>query len=342
MNSILRQSLWRLGAFTTVCVAGTFAVVMVFAQLRFAAQHSYQAAFSNVSGLRSGQFVRIAGVEVGKVTRISVNDNNTATVVFSADDSVVLNDGSRALIRYENIIGDRYLELRDGPGSSHRLPAGATIPIERTQPALDLDALIGGFRPLFRALNPEQVNLLSSQLVKVFQDEGATINTFLAETATLTSALADRDRLIGDLITNLNSVLGSLNGQGAKFGEAVTALSRLVESLSARRVDISDAVAHTDAATQSIAGLLQAIRPAVAETVMQTDRAAGIAVADHDYLDDLLNTLPDSYRILSRQGLYGDYFSFYLCDLLLKINGKGGQPVYVKLAGQDTGRCTPK
>jgi phospholipid/cholesterol/gamma-HCH transport system substrate-binding protein len=65
-------------------------------------------------------------------------------------------------------------------------------------------------------------------------------------------------------------------------------------------------------------------------------------VADHDYFDDLLNTLPDAYKLLSRLGLYGDFFSFYLCDLSIKVNGKGGQPVYVKLAGQDTGRCALK
>jgi len=76
--------------------------------------------------------------------------------------------------------------------------------------------------------------------------------------------------------------------------------------------------------------------------VHETDRTAGIAVADHDYLDNLLNTLPDKYQALARQGMYGDFFSFYLCDIVLKVNGKGGQPVFAKLAGQDSGRCTPK
>ena len=76
--------------------------------------------------------------------------------------------------------------------------------------------------------------------------------------------------------------------------------------------------------------------------VHETDRAAAIAVADHDYFDNCINTLPDKYQALGRQGMYGDFFSFYLCDVVLKLNGKGGQPVYVKVAGQDTGRCAPK
>lgn len=77
--------------------------------------------------------------------------------------------------------------------------------------------------------------------------------------------------------------------------------------------------------------------------VRETDRVSSIAVADHEYLEKLIDTLPDKYRALQRQGgMYGDFFSFYLCDLILKLNGKGGQPVFVKVAGQDTGRCTPK
>jgi phospholipid/cholesterol/gamma-HCH transport system substrate-binding protein len=78
------------------------------------------------------------------------------------------------------------------------------------------------------------------------------------------------------------------------------------------------------------------------KVVQETDRTAGIVLADHEYFDKIINTLPDQYRALGRQGMYGDFFSFYLCDVVLKLNGKGGQPVYVKVAGQSTGRCAPK
>ena len=82
-------------------------------------------------------------------------------VEFSADDSVVLTEGSRAVIRYDNLIGDRYLALEEGAGGAKTLSPAHTIPLDRTEPALDLDALIGGFRPLFRALDPDQVNALT-------------------------------------------------------------------------------------------------------------------------------------------------------------------------------------
>ncbi|BBY64925.1 MCE family protein [Mycolicibacterium helvum] len=332
----------RLSVFVVVCLLGTFALLAIYAQFRFHGGKTYTAIFSNVSGLANGNFVRVAGVEVGKVSHISVNRDNTASVQFSANDNVILTDGSRAAIRYDNLIGGRYLELLEGAGGTRRLPENATIGVDHTAPALDLDALIGGFRPLFRALDPKQVNALSGELISAFQGQGATIGSFLNQTAALTSTLADRDQLIGEVVVNLNTVLGSLAGQGDQFAKAVDSLSSLVGGLAARKQDLSNGLAYANAASASIADLLSQARPAVKDTVTQTDRVASQVLNDKDYFDDLLNTLADSYKVLGRQALNGDYFSFYICDLVLKVNGKGGQPVYVKLAGQDSGRCTPR
>lgn len=333
---------WRLTAFLVVCGLGAFALLAIFAEFRFGEGKTYRAEFSNVSGLKDGDMVRVAGVEVGKVETIEVGDDAVVSVAFGTDDSVVLTDGSRAAIRYDNLFGGRYLALEEGAGGVTPLPVGGTIPQARTQPALDLDALIGGFRPLFRALSPDQVNELSGQLMQALQGQGPTIGSFLDQAAAVSNTLADRDELIGQVIGNLNVVLGSLGSQSDRFDTAVTSLSELVNGLAERRTDISAAVAHTNAASASLADLLGEIRPPVRKVVQETDRAAAIAVADHEYLDNLLATLPDKYRVLGRQGLYGDFFSFYLCEVVLKLNGKGGQPVYVKLAGQDTGRCTPR
>jgi phospholipid/cholesterol/gamma-HCH transport system substrate-binding protein len=343
MKDHLAGAAWRLAIFLMVCILGVFALFAVFAQLRFGEKsNDYRAEFANVSGLESGDFVRIAGVEVGKVEKLSIRDDSTVTVDFTADDSVMLTQGSRAVIRYDDLIGGRYLALEEGAGETKRLNPGGTIPLARTSPALDLDALIGGFRPLFRALDPNQINALSGQLISAFQGQGATIGSFLAQTAALTTTLADRGQLIGEVIGNLNIVLSSLGDQSDQFAKGVDSLADLIKGLEARRSDITNGVAYANAAAAGVADLLAQARPAFKKTITETDRAAGIVVADHDYFDNLVNTLPVAYQALARQGIYGDFFSFYLCDIVLKLNGKGGQPVYVKVAGQDSGRCTPR
>jgi len=342
MRGRTARVLARVVLFTIACLVFTFALVTVFGQFRFDSRAEYHAVFRNVSGLEGGNFVRIAGVEVGKVNAVTLHRDGTVTVDFTVDQNLPLTEGTRAAVRYENLIGDRYLALEEGPGPVRKLAPGQTIPVTQTAPALDVDALIGGFRPLFRALDPDQVNALSGELLNVLQGQGGAMSSVLAQTSALTTTLADRDELIGGVITNLNIVLGRFASRDDQFAGGVDKLSEFVAGLADRRSDIATGTAYINAAAASVADLFAEAREPLRDTVLQTDRAAGQIMADHDYVDDLVKTLPDAYQILSRQGLYGDYFGFYLCDAILKVNGKGGQPVYVKLAGQDTGRCQPE
>ena len=342
MRSKTIRAAVRVAVFTAVCLVFLFGLVTVFGEFRFASRVTYQAIFTNVSGLKGGNFVRIAGVEVGKVTKLTLHKDSTVTIDFAVDKGLPLTEGTTAAVRYENLVGDRFLTLENGPGSVRLLQPGATIPMSRTSPALDVDALISGFRPLFRALDPEQVNALSGELVRVFQGQGATVSSVLSQTAALTNTLAGRDKLIGEVIDNLNTVLATFGTRDQQFGTGLDSLMQLVKGLSDRRNDIATGTAYINAAAGSVADLLTTARQPIADLVTQTDRFAGQMEADHEYVDELVRTLPDAYQILARQGLYGDYFGFYMCDAILKLNGKGGQPVYTKLVGQDTGRCEPK
>jgi phospholipid/cholesterol/gamma-HCH transport system substrate-binding protein len=298
--------------------------------------------FTNISGMKSGNFVRIAGVEVGKVTGLHLHRDGTVTVNFSIDRSLPLTEGTHAAVRYENLVGDRYLSLEDGPGSVRRMAPGETIPLARTSPALDLDTLIGGFRPLFRALEPDQLNELTGELLQVFQGQGGTVASVLAQTSTLTAVLADRGELIGELIKNLDTVMQTFATRNGEFSETIDKLSQFVQGLNERKADIANGVGYINAGAAEVADLLTQARAPLKETVVQTDRAARQIMADRDYVDNLLKTLPDTYQVLARQGLSGDYFMFYMCEAVLKLNGKGGQPVYVRLVEQVTGRCAPK
>ena len=339
----LRGTAIRLGIFLAVCALALGLTMVVFAQARFTnAVKSYGADFSDVSGLREGNMVRIAGVEVGKVKTITVNDDASVRVDFTADQAAILTEGTRAEVRYDDLIGGRFLALVEGPGSTAVLKDGETIPVSRTQPALDLDSVTGGFRPLFQALEPDQVKDLSGQLLSAFQGEGPTIASFLARAATVSNTLADRDVLIGQVVGNLNVLLGTLGGQSDQLDKAVTSLSDLVHGLAERKTDIANAIAYTNAATGTVADLLARVQQPAKKVITETGRVSDVVLADQDYLANLLDTLPEKYKMLGRQGIYGDYFSFYFCDIVLKLNGKGGQPVFVKVAGQSTGRCAPK
>jgi phospholipid/cholesterol/gamma-HCH transport system substrate-binding protein len=335
----------KLGIFSLVLLLFTAIIIVVFGQMRFDRTTGYSAVFSNASGLRAGQFVRASGVEVGKVSKVELMDGGTkAKIHFSVDRSLPLFEETTAAVRYLNLIGDRYLELKRG-GSDKRLPAGGTIPIERTEPALDLDALIGGFRPVFRALDPDKVNNIAQSIITVFQGQGGTINDILDQTASLTSALADRDQAIGEVVRNLNTVLDTTVRHQQQFNETLHNFEVLITGLKNRKDPIASSVADISDAAGTVADLLADNRPLLQSTIGHLESVQQPLVDQRDQLNDILVRLPTAFKIIGRAGgIYGDFFNFYACDISLKLNGlqPGGPVRTVKLTSQPSGRCTPK
>ena len=340
-----RGTVIKLGAAAVVLLLFTFMIIVVFGQMRFDLTTGYSAIFSNASGLKYGQFVRASGVEIGKVSKVELIDNDTRVRVdFSVDRSVPLYEGTTAAIRYLNLIGDRYLELKRGD-SDKVLRAGGTIPVERTEPALDLDALVGSFRPLFRALDPQKVNSIASALITVFQGQGGTINDILDQSAQLTSTLADRDQAIGEVIKNLNTVLDTTVRHRKEFDDTLNNFEVLITGLKNQADPLADSLAGISNAAGTISDLLADNRPLLHDTLGDLEGIQGPLVDQKDQLNDELVKLPTALKIIGRAGgIYGDFFNFYACDISLKLNGlqPGGPVRTVKLTTQSSGRCTPQ
>jgi phospholipid/cholesterol/gamma-HCH transport system substrate-binding protein len=338
----------KLGAFSFVLLLFTAIIVIVFGQFRFDRTTAYTAEFSNASGLRDGQFVRAGGVEVGKVSDLKlIGNGDRVQVTLNVDRTLPLYQSTTAQIRYQDLIGNRYVNLDrgTGEGADRVLPPGGFIPMSRTQPALDLDALIGGFKPLFKALDPEKVNTIASSLVTVLQGQGGTINDILDQTAQLTSTLADRDQAIGEVITNLNTVLATTVKHEKEFDQTVNNLEVLITGLRNRADPLANSVADISNAAGTLGDLLADDRPLLKDTVAKLETLQQPLVDGRAKLDDLLTKLPEAIKIIGRAGgIYGDFFNFYLCDINLKLNGlqPGGPVRTVKITQQPTGRCTPQ
>ncbi|MGO8772157.1 virulence factor Mce family protein [Mycobacterium sp.] len=338
----------RLGIFSTVLLLFTVMIVVVFGQMRFDRTNGYSAEFTNVSGLRGGQFVRASGVEIGKVSSVEVIDGGKrARVNFSVDRSVPLYQSTTAQIRYLDLIGNRYLELKrgEGEGADRVLPPGGFIPVARTTPALDLDALIGGFKPLFRALDPQKVNTIATALITVFQGQGGTINDILDQTAQLTSQLGQRDQAIGEVVKNLNIVLDTTVRHRQQFDQTVNNLEVLITGLKDHGDQLAGGTAHISNAAGTVADLLAEDRGLLHKTINYLDAVQQPLVDQRDQLNDYLHKVPTALNMIGRAiGSYGDFVNFYACDISLKTNGlqPGGPVRTVRLFHQPTGRCTPQ
>ncbi|OLF05011.1 MCE family protein [Actinophytocola xinjiangensis] len=279
---------------------------------------SYAARFTDVTSLNPGDDVRISGVRVGQVDELSIVDGHLARVTFSVDRSMRLPTDVRATIKYRNMVGQRYIALeRGGSANSERLAEGAEIPLERTTPALDLTDLFNGFKPLFQALSPEEVNSLSGEIVQVLQGEGGTVESLLAHTGSLTKTLANRDEVIGRVIENLNSVLRTINGQGDALSTLVSTLQRLVSGLAGDRAAIGEAIEGIGDLTVATAGLLDQSREPLKDSISGLGRLSSNLAAGQDELASLLTLMPVKFRAIGTTATYGSWFNFYLCEAVL-------------------------
>jgi phospholipid/cholesterol/gamma-HCH transport system substrate-binding protein len=339
MRGSLVPTLIKFGAFAVVMSLLTLFLFFTFGQYRTGAVTGYSAIFNDASRLRAGDSVRVAGVRVGTVNGVALQPDKKVVVKFDADRSVALTDGTRAAVRYLNLVGDRYLELVDGPGSTRKLPGGGQISASHTAPALDLDLLLGGLKPLIHGLNPRDVNALSSALLEVFQGEGGTLQSLLNKSTSFTNTLADNDQTIEHLIDNLNVVAATLNKDGGQFSGAIDRLQRLVTGLADDRDTFGPAIDSLSKGTVTLADLLGKARPPLSGTVEQLRRLAPNLDNDKDRLDAQLQKAPRNYRKLVRLGVFGATIPYFLCQITLRGTDLSGKTVIGPFFTSHAKRC---
>jgi phospholipid/cholesterol/gamma-HCH transport system substrate-binding protein len=339
MNRSLRPTLIKFGVFAVIMTVLTAFLFFIFGQYRTGSTSDYSAVFSDASRLKEGQSVRVAGIRVGTVNSVSLRPDKKVVVEFDADQNIALTDGTRAAVRYLNLVGDRYLELVDGPGSAKRLGAGGQIPVDRTAPALDLDLLLGGLKPLVQGLNARDVNELSAALLQVFQGEGGTIDSLFSKTSSFSNALADNDQTVQQLIENLNTVVATVAKDGPQFSGAIDRLEQLITGLAQDRDPIGAAIDSLSKGTASLASLLSNVRRPLADTVNELSKLAPFLDNDKDRLDVAIQKAPINYRKLIRLGTMGATIPYYLCGAYLRGTDLQGKTVAAPWFRSDAGRC---
>ena len=335
----LRRTSVKVGIFIAVMLMVTAALFAIFAQYRGGAENRYSAVFEDVSNLKSGDSVRVAGVRIGTVNSVKLQPDNSVTVGFGADRDIVLTSGTKAAVRYLNLVGDRFLELIDTPGSTRIFPPGSQIPADRTMSALDLDLLLGGLKPFVRGLNPEAVNGLTNSLIQVLQGQDGNLESLFSKTSAFSNAVADNSQAVQQMIDNLNTVLSTVAKDGEKFSATVDKLQQFVTGLAGDRDPIGDAIAALDSGTASLTDLLTQARTPLAGTVDQLARLAPILDSGKERVDIALQKAPKNYRKLVRLGSYGSWINQYLCGMSVRVTDLEGRTAYFPWIMQHTGRC---
>jgi phospholipid/cholesterol/gamma-HCH transport system substrate-binding protein len=313
MRSVAGPAIKGLIFFVVTAVA-TGVLAITIANSSVGVTVGYTARFTDATSVNPGDEVRMAGVRIGQVDEVHVVEHRLADVAFSVDRTHRLTASAAVTIRYRNLVGQRYLSV--DPGAADTAPTlgeGALIPLERTKPALDLTALFNGFKPLFQALSPNDVNQLSFEIIQVLQGEGSTIESLLRHTASLTSTLAGKDAVIGQVIGNLNTVLDTVNAQGDQFDALVDTTARLVTGLAADAKPIGQAIGGLGELTTATAGLLQQGRQPLKDSITALGDLSKNLADNTPVFQQFLDNLPKKLDRIGTLFSYGSWANFYLC-----------------------------
>lgn len=328
MSNRFRSELIKLGIFVVVAVLITLSVVATLLDLKIGQPSTgYHAIFTNASGLESGDTVRIAGVEVGKVNGVSL-DGDKAKVDFTVASSNHLTTNSTASIQFENLLGQRYLEIEAGTPGGAPLRSGSTIPQSRTQPGLDLTTVFSGFQPLLAALDPKQVNELTGSIIAVLQGESGSVANLVNQTAVLTNNLASRQTVIDQILDNLTPLLSSVNQHDTELGNLFDGLDSLVTGLAGQRQQIGDAVTGLSNLTVNATNLLKNVQPTLDQDLGGLQSVTSELLANQTPLNSVIADLPALLNSLDKVSSSGNYLAVYICDLTLNVSG----PISVKLS----------
>jgi phospholipid/cholesterol/gamma-HCH transport system substrate-binding protein len=310
----------KLGIFTIVSIIVTGTLAIIMGHLNLGSTHTYTAIFSSASELKSGDDVRVAGISVGSVSDVSLYHRDEALVTFTAASDLHLTTTTHAEVRFLNLVGDRYLALTQG-GTVGQPLNGATIPVSNTVPALNLTQLFNGFQPLFQALSPKDVNDLALNIVQVLQGEGGTVQQLLAHTASLTTTLANRDQLIGQVITNLTGTLDTIDQRHQQLNTLLVQLRGWMGNLAQDRTTIGVSLQDVSALTQQLAILLTQARPLAKQDIAQLSRVMTLLNKPQAkaILSATLQRLPTMLRRQARIGTFGSWYNYYLCDFKASV-----------------------
>jgi phospholipid/cholesterol/gamma-HCH transport system substrate-binding protein len=317
----LSLTIVKVVVFTAFSVLLTSIVVSSLLDINTSAATGYFAEFTNASGLQAGDTVRIAGVEVGKVSSVSLVGNH-ANVSFSVDSSQHLTTNTAAAIHFENLLGQRFLAIEAGAPGGKPLPPGGVIPMSRTTPAIDLTAVFDGFQPLFSALAPDQVNELAGSIIEVFQGESGTISNLVAETASITNNLADRQLVIDGLLTSLSTLLNTVGAHDTQLGQLIGNFDALAKGLAGSRATLGSAITNLGTLEGTTASLINESQPTLDQDIQKLSSAVQTLSVNQQGLDGVLKGFPGLVSTLTKIQSSGNWINVYLCNLTINVSGQ--------------------
>lgn len=316
-QSSIRKPLIGFALFAVVALLLTYIIYSTLERSVPGDTADFSTSFADASGLATGDDVRMAGVRVGRVDSIDLVDGR-AKVTFEVQTNQPMYTTTKAAIRYQNLIGQRYVALSLAEGDAQPLPVGSTLK-QPSEDSFDVTKLLAGFQPVFDTLTPEQVNGLSNGLVQAFQGDTVSLSDTVAQVGKFASDMSNRDVVIGAIIDNLSGVMRDLSRQGDQIGTLMDSVSGVIKNLNATSAAFGQAVTQIGNTAAGFADVLTQTRGNLSLAASSANQATSTLIGSGARLDGLAKNLPIFFGHFPNVLGQGAYLNIYACDLDISI-----------------------
>ncbi len=290
--------------------------VLVFAAFNltvFQRGTNYGAAFTEASGLKPNEDVRIAGVKVGTVKSVGLEGDHVR-VDFRLHNNVRFGALSQVRIKISTILGSHYLDVE--PSGASRQSPRAEIPTSRTAPSYEV---VPALQDLSGSL--EQIDV--PQLSKAFDTLSQTLSTSpedvrgsLAGLQKVSRAIASRDDSLSDLLSHSRTVTRMLADRSGDLAALVSDGSLLLQELDARRGAIRSLLSGTISLSQQVTSTVQENQATLHPALVQLHGVVGILERNQGNLDRAIRTLVPFVTTSADATSSGRWFDGYLQNLV--------------------------
>lgn len=316
-----RFPLAKFVAFAIVCVGFTLWLVMVIGNIPlniFAGRTGYSARFEDVTGLLVNDKVKIAGVDVGKVTGIEYVEGGGATVHFQTREDLRIPADSTVEVRWRDVFGLRFLYLV--PGGGPAIDAGHTFPRAQTSNPANLADLLTELTPFIESLDAEAQNAVLESLTEAFVGREDEVRSLLTDGTELLQALASRDDEIGNLLGNSATLFEAYAQRESQLRTLLDTFADVATAIADRNDDLDAAIIQLADAQEELARLLEKNDGNIRAALDEAEHITDVLSTNHQNLAYVLQTGAAAVVNYHKTSAFGQFFNIHAVGASVNYN----------------------
>jgi phospholipid/cholesterol/gamma-HCH transport system substrate-binding protein len=328
--------LLKVFVFTIICLVFTVALGMKLANSRlFADTYDMKAEFEDATGVLDGDAVKIAGVDVGRVTGTEIKDGK-AVLSFNVDKDVELPTDSEVAIRWRNVLGQRFVYIYPGDDTEH-WDEGDTIPLSHTNDVADIGEFLNRVGPILKAIDPEQANAFLDAVNTALANNEENVQALLDAGASLASDLSERDGHIARTIENADTIMEAFASQDDQIASIIDDLDNVSGVLARRTDDVNQLVTNFADVQDQLDELLATSGSNIDATIGALDSVTDTLASNQKNLGRSLRSAPAGISNYFQTSAWGEWFNVRLVELVLQ-DGESNDLARVR-ENEDLQRC---